>query len=213
MSELARKIALEVYIGQAMQGHYGIEIAVMYRAGKSQREIFGELCLNHAYGVNECIAHRALGFAIRGYEPPEKCRMHLPAYEGLINRKELKYLSEKHRLNAGNLMKEKGIGIHGLSREELADAGRKSGKKQYKNKSGIHAQSHQEKIEAGRASAEKRGLVLWTDKEINDAIELRKQYKIREVADLLNSMHHSFNDVRTSKAVRIAIYKAVKRGA
>ena len=62
MSELARKIALEVYIGQAMQGHYGMEIAEMYRAGKSQREIFRELCFNHAYGVNE-FPEREVGYA------------------------------------------------------------------------------------------------------------------------------------------------------
>ena len=127
------------------------------------------------------------------------------AYEGLITEEEIKSLVRKTKS--------------------------KQGKKLHDEKKGIHSQTHDEKIEVGIKSAISRGEVPWRREgeelpngsvcelsEIEFAYELSQQpeyqrgslVKVKKIADVLNEVYHSGEDVRTSDAVRVRLYNYKK---
>ncbi len=205
-----KKIALTVYLGRKMQEDYGDTLRKQYKNGASARKITEQMKFTEIYSISKSIAVRAVSFALRGYKPLE-AKLSLPSYRGLFTLEEMIHFAHQHRTSTGYFMAKHKIGVHGLSTEELAHSGSKSGRNQYKKRTGIHAQTSEEKSDLGRKSAEKRGFVPWSHEEINTALTLsKKEYSVKDITCLLNQEYHSSKEVRTTKAVRIALYKIKK---
>ena len=99
------------------------EIAEEYRSGLSASELVAAHRFDHRYGVSRQAAIAAVRNAIRGYSG----RYH-ETYQGLIaDRSEREDLALAHNRRTGIEVYERKRGIHGLTREQKAEACRKGG--------------------------------------------------------------------------------------
>ncbi|MBI2628524.1 hypothetical protein HYW74_00380 [Candidatus Pacearchaeota archaeon] len=94
------------------------EIADMYRRGHTYTEIVRTLGLSENYGVNDSIAERAVGSALRGYSG----RKGYGGYSGLISRNELEELLINHKKRCGEKVRDERKGVHSLTKDEIREA-------------------------------------------------------------------------------------------
>jgi len=132
----AMRLAAEV--GNCIRQKYP-EIAEEYRNGLTAPKLVARHKIDHLYGVGREVAIHAVRNAIRGYAG----HCHEP-YDGLINDKsEREYLASAHNRRTGIEEYELKRGIHAMTHEQKAAAGRKSGliwgPRSYQLRIGCHA--------------------------------------------------------------------------
>jgi hypothetical protein len=137
-SQQQAAIRLAATIGDEIRKSHP-EIAEEYRSGLSASELVAGHRFDHRYGVSRQAATAAVGNAIRGYSG----RYHEP-YQGLIEDTfERENLALAHNRRTGIEEYQRKRGIHGLTREQKAEACRQGGLIQgplsYRLRIGCHA--------------------------------------------------------------------------
>ncbi len=93
------------------------QIADLYREGRSQYDIVGDLGIEAAYTVSREVARNAVRNALGGCASEDSKMI----YEGLLEEDEMRRISLEHRRNSSrrvaNDTLERAVGIHGRDRE------------------------------------------------------------------------------------------------
>jgi hypothetical protein len=142
------------------------EIAEDYRRGMFISEIISKYDLCSRYGYNKEVIKTAVKYALKGYGGG----LERDSFGGLLEGGELEKLAQEHKQRSGTQARDRSLGIHGKTSEQLAEFGRKShtlkkgvhgrtpeqmsrdGIKSYELGVGIHGMSREQRIEnAGKA--------------------------------------------------------------
>ncbi|MCH8945432.1 MAG: hypothetical protein IIA85_00730 [Nanoarchaeota archaeon] len=182
--EQATAIRRKISLGRELQILHP-EIAEDYRNGMFHKEIAEKYNITEQFRVTEKVAEKAVGLSIRG----TVSGFGLEPYLGLIeDKEELERLAQYHQVERGRKLYEQRKGIHGMSSEELSQAGRKS--------------------------AISKGYVLYTDMEKRRILELHEEIgkgvhgKNPRIAQIVNQEFHKGKEVRNASAMRIFIGRA-----
>ncbi len=176
------------------------EIANLRREGNYIHTIAEKLDIQLEYGVTEKIAMGGVNRAIAGHNGS----FNLDSYVGLIPKEERERLGREHK------------------QENRRENGRENGRKAYKNKLGIHGRTTEQHSEAvrkgGLKSAIAKGQTPWVTGRIPEieyahALTFLPEYRLGSqvsnelIALELNIEYHDCEEVRTTEAVRVNLYK------
>lgn len=182
------------------------EIASRYRSGNSYEQIADELFPENPYRQ---VLYSALRKVLHGHSG----EIGVEDFEGAIPKEELYELERMHKAHNGSRLYLEGRGIHRLTREERAQAGRVggriSGSKSLEERKGIHALTKEERAENSRRLHQSRGLTLWTDEELRtaDIYAQTPEYKrdFSSLANRINVEYHDGQEVRDAGTLRSAL--------
>ncbi len=207
------------------------EVAEEYRRGLTAPKVVARHGFDHQYEVSRQTAINAVRSAIRGYSG----QFYEP-YHGLIaDRSERESLAYAHNQQTGTEEFERKRGIHALTREQKAEAGRKGGlirgPLSYRLRIGCHAQppevlrEHCRRIArlggkaAAVASVVARGMVPYTpatpgrvaENEFVFRMAMDPRYlgpvraNFRKLAEKVNEVFHAGNPRYTRTTLKIAL--------
>ena len=136
-------------------------------------------------------------------------------YDGLLSPEEAREIGAKHKLDGqianGFRLRERGLGIFGLSYEQRAATSFKNGKATQEHGKGIFGLTTKQKIAMGQVAAADRGYVIHLDDEIILAYLLLEvpqlrypngRRKLSEMKDLVNQALHGGNPVRNENTLK-----------
>lgn len=191
------QIKLTASFGRRIQRELGDVVAKLYRTGQTYFEMSDSLKIQETYGLSRDIARKALSYAVRGFEG----FFGEQSYVGLIDGAELEELTKKHaEQNGKNALTEK-RGIHAYSPEERLKIGIE----------GLKGMTVEERLKGQVRSAAIRGLVHWSDSEMEDLLILSqgRTYSGRntKIARMLNDKYHDGKPVRDRLTVWNALYR------
>ena len=223
-------IRLAAVIGDDIRKNYP-EIAEEYRSGLTAPKLVARHRFDRRYGVSRPVAIDAVRNSIRGYYG--HCHEH---YHGLIvDRSERDSLALAHNSQTGLELYERKRGIHAMTREQKADAGRKGGlirgPLSYQLRIGCHALSpealreHCRRIAplggkaGGLASVAARGLVPYRLAAPGQVAEIEFAFRLaadpnylgpvranfRKMAEKVNEVYHENNPRYTRTSLKIAL--------
>jgi hypothetical protein len=227
-----KAIRLAAEIGDDIRKNYP-EIADEYRSGQTAPALVARHGFDLHYETNQLTAISAVRYALCGYFG----RFH-ERYIGLIsNKSEQEYLALKHNRETGLEAFTRKQGIHALTHEQKAEAGRKGGgiggPLSYFLRIGCHALSpealreHLRRIAplgskaGGTASVLAKGLIPFAPAtperipEIEFAYNLTKnllylgpvRVNFKKISDKLNEVYHSGNSFHTRTTLKIAMQR------
>jgi hypothetical protein len=199
-------ITLEAALGNQIQREFP-QVVEGYRSGLTAPKLVDLYALDSRFGVNSQNAIAAVRNAIRGY----KGHFH-DSYNGLIpTPSERAKLALAHNRQTGIEASRQNIGIHALSSEQRADAGRKGGlirgPLSYRLHIGCHAlppdvlREHCRKIAplggkaGGKASALARGLVPYAPATAAGCSELEFAFRLSTNPLYLGPVRANFNKI------------------
>ena len=198
-NEQCAAISRSIKLGEALIKDHS-EIADLYRGGMFAPIIAEELNIQLEYGVTEKIAMKGVNRAIAGHNGS----FNLDSYVGLIPKEERERLGREHK------------------QENRRENGRENGRKAYKNKLGIHGRTTEQNREdcrkGGLKSAIAKGQTPWVTGRIPEieyahALTFLPEFQRGSlvnnelIALELNIEYHDCEEVRTTEAVRVNLYK------
>jgi hypothetical protein len=235
-SEQVGAIRLAAEIGNDIRKNYP-EIAEEYRSGLTAPKLVAQYGFNYRYGVSLQMASYAVRNAIRGY-----CGHYYNPYRGLIEDKsERESLAIAHNRQTGMELFEQKRGIHALTYEQKAEAGRKGGlirgPLSYKLRIGCHAlppevlREHCRRIAplggkaGGKASVTARGLVPYMPATPGRVAEIEYAFRLaadplylgpvranfKKIAEKVNEVFHAGNPHYTRTTLKIALQSYRRR--
>jgi hypothetical protein len=183
-------------------------IAEDYIGGLTLDQLVSDYHIQEYFGItNREIARGAVLYALRL----------------LVNRERLKEIGKEHQKVRGEAavakLRKEGRAFFGMSKEERAANGSKSGNITYQNGTGVHGQNAEERIERSKKGIEARGFVPFSEEEINHIKNLDlKLYRTREIktdttriAREMNQKFHNGNPVRTGNSITQYLQKLKKQ--
>jgi hypothetical protein len=229
-------IRLIAAIGEDIRNNHP-EIAEDYRNGLTAPKLVAIHGFEHCYGVSRNIAIDAVRSAIRGYSG-----YYYEPYQGLIaDRSERESLALAHNRETGEELYKQKNGIHALTQEQKAEAGRKGGlirgPLSYRLRIGCHAlppevlREHCRKIaplgaRAGTtASLAARGLVPYEPATSGRIAEIEFAFRLaadprylgpiranfRRIAEEINKVFHGGEPRFTRTTLKIALQSHRRR--
>ena len=216
-NEQCAAISRSIKLGEALIKDHS-EIADLYRGGMFASTIAEKLDIQLEYGVTEKIAMEGVNRAIAGHNGS----FDLDSYVGLIPKEERERLGREHMQEGGREggreTYEKKLGIHGRTTEQNREGGRKGGRETYEKKLGIHGRTAEQISEDGRKGAIAKGQTPWVTGRIPEieyahALTFLPEFQRGSlvnnelIALELNIEYHDCEEVRTTEAVRVNLYK------
>lgn len=223
-------IRLAAAIGDDIRKNYP-QLVEEYRSGLTAPQLVVRHAFDRRYGVSRRTAIAAVRNAIRGHSGH-----FYESYEGLIaDRSEREHLALAHNRQTGTEAYRGKLGIHAMTRQQRADAGRKGGlirgQLSYRLRIGCHAlppellREHCRKIAplggkaGGLASVLAQGMVPYAPPtpgragEIEFAVHLSTdplylgpvRANFRKIAEEVNKVFHSGNPRYTRTTLKIAV--------
>lgn len=231
-SEQVGAIRLSAEIGNDIRENHP-EIAEEYRSGLTAPKLAAKYGFNLWYGVSLQIASYAVRNAIRGYSG-----RYSDPYQGLIeDNSERESLARAHNRQTGMELYEQKRGIHALTGEQKAEAGRKGGlirgPLSYQLRIGCHAlppevlREHCRRIATlggktgGVASVVARGFIPYTPATAGRIAEIEFAFRLaqnprylgpvranfRKIAEKVNEVFHAGNPHYTRTTLKIALQR------
>ena len=235
-SEQVGAIRLAAEIGYDIRMNYP-KIAEEYRSGLTAPKLVARYEFNLRYGVSLQVANYAVRNAIRGYRGH-----YFDPYQGLIeDNSERESLAVAHNRQTGMELYEQKRGIHALTREQKAEAGRKGGlirgPLSYQLRIGCHAlppevlREHCRRIAplggkaGGAASVAARGLIPYIPATSGRVAEIEFAFLLatnprylgpvranfKKTAESVNEVFHAGNPYYTRTSLKIALQSYRRR--
>src|SRR3989344_6627690 len=204
------------------------QIATDYVNGLSLLELVYKYDIQKNFGMaNIKSAKIAVLNALGGYSGDFSA-----SYSGLIDSETLKIIGKEHRKDSssklGELTREEGRGIFGMTKEEKREVAIRAGMDSYQTRKGIHTGENFErkpvsfevKQAIGKKSVVDRGFIPFSEEEetFMKSLDLNtEQYRTRGVKinakKITRELNEKFHNARKSGAVGLFLRKIKKRNA
>ncbi len=175
------------------------QIADAYREGLVHEEIVGQFGICKRYGLPLSMAKSAVATAIRGF-PGNKL---INPYVGLIeNSEERARIAKEHVANSMTLEQRVELGRR-MQKSRSKDSLQKTGRECYEKGVGIHGLSSVEKAQAARLSCISQGRTPWEPAEYRFACLASRlsEYSVAKIATELNEFFHDGEEIRSPDSV------------